>query len=227
MAILPENAGAIAFEPICVIGLMSGTSADGVDAALVHTDGQSAFEFVHALTVPYPHDLRQGLIRLAQASGCLDSLFRIEAQLTEAHVAACQLLLRETNEEPCLIGFHGHTVRHDPAAGVTWQIGNPNLLAEQLGCPVVSDFRGRDVAAGGEGAPLAPLFHRELLRAVPKPTAVLNLGGVGNLTWLGESDAILAGDTGPGCGLIDGWMMQATGAAHGQGWYSGRAGPNS
>ncbi len=112
-----------------------------------------------------------------------------------------------------MIGLHGHTIRHEPAQGYTWQIGDAATLAERSGLTVVSDFRRRDVAAGGEGAPLVPLFHAMLFADHEKPLAVLNLGGVANVTWLGEDGSIVAGDTGPGCGLLDAWTRQATGQA--------------
>ncbi len=111
-----------------------------------------------------------------------------------------------------LIGFHGHTILHRPHEGRTWQIGDGARLAALTGIDVVGDFRSADVAAGGEGAPLAPLYHRALAIALARPLAVLNLGGVGNVTWIGSgADDILAFDTGPGNALIDDWMRLHTG----------------
>jgi anhydro-N-acetylmuramic acid kinase len=110
-----------------------------------------------------------------------------------------------------IVGFHGHTILHRPAERRTWQIGDGALLARRLGLDVVADFRSADVAAGGEGAPLAPLFHAALAAQLPKPAAVLNIGGVANVTWIGDGDAILAFDTGPGNAPIDDWVLRHTG----------------
>jgi anhydro-N-acetylmuramic acid kinase len=111
-----------------------------------------------------------------------------------------------------VIGFHGHTIRHLPDEGLTWQIGNASLLSERTGIRVVSDFRRRDLAAHGQGAPLAALFHAAALpHNLEKPVAVVNIGGVANVTWIGSDGVILAGDTGPGCGLLDQWCQSQTG----------------
>ena len=109
--------------------------------------------------------------------------------------------------------MHGHTILHRPAERRTWQLGDGAALAERLGIDVVADFRSADVAAGGEGAPLAPLFHAALAAALPKPVAVLNVGGVANVTWIGEAGSVLAFDTGPGNALIDDWVRRHTGAS--------------
>ena len=202
------------FEPIFVVGLMSGTSCDGVDAALTKTDGESINECLHAITLPYHRTLREKLVNVAQHDVPLAEVLEIERQLSMVHVEACEVLFQSDalqHIRPQIVGFHGHTIRHDPSRRLTWQLGDANMLAEKMGCPVVSDFRRRDIAAGGEGAPLAPLYHRKLLRGEDKPTAALNIGGVANITWLGEADAILAGDTGPGCGLMDAFIFEHTG----------------
>ncbi len=117
-----------------------------------------------------------------------------------------------------IVGLHGHTILHRPAERRTWQLGDGARLARRLGIDVVADFRSADVAAGGEGAPLAPLFHAALAAPLPKPLAVLNLGGVANVTWIGSGETggpadILAFDTGPGNALIDDWVRRHTGAA--------------
>lgn len=205
----------IRFEPIVVIGLMSGTSADGIDAALIRTDGMQCFEFIDSLTTPYDDRLRNQLIALAQHDVPLVEVLQLERTLTQHHVEACKsLLVRHDKLAPRLVGFHGHTIRHSAEQRLTWQIGDPSVLADAIRCPVVSDFRRRDIAAGGEGAPLAPLFHQFLLADQHKPTAVLNLGGVANVTWLGDDGAIIAGDVGPGCGMLDAWINEQTGLAY-------------
>lgn len=205
------------FEPIFALGLMSGTSADGVDAALVKTDGESRFEFHHAITVPYP-DLHRGqLLNAARADVPLSELLQLERELTETHVQACDDVLSQTaavdRRELGVIGFHGHTIRHDAKRGLTWQLGDASFLSARTGCRVVHDFRRRDIAAGGQGAPLAPLFHQMLFANTKEPTVVLNLGGVANVTWIGANGEILAGDTGPGCGQLDAWAKLHLGTA--------------
>jgi anhydro-N-acetylmuramic acid kinase len=112
-----------------------------------------------------------------------------------------------------VVGFHGHTILHRPAERRTWQIGDGALLARRLGLDVLADFRHADVVAGGQGAPLAPLYHAALAAALPKPLAVLNIGGVANVTWIAGPSEILAFDTGPGNALIDDWVYRHTGAA--------------
>ncbi len=112
-----------------------------------------------------------------------------------------------------LIGFHGQTILHQPNRRRTWQIGDAALLARETGVPVAYDFRSADVAAGGEGAPLAPAYHAALAHALPKPLAVLNIGGVANVTWIGPDGTLLAFDTGPGNGPLDDWVMRHTGQA--------------
>jgi anhydro-N-acetylmuramic acid kinase len=193
------------------IGLMSGTSLDGVDAALVETDGESVVSLGPALTRPFDAALRadlRALLDLApQLRGAEPFLLDVTRRLTECHVEAVAAL-----DEPAdLLGFHGQTVLHRPAERRTWQIGDAALLARLTGLPVAHDFRSADVAEGGEGAPLAPIFHAALARSIPRPWAVLNLGGVANVTYLGPDGTLLAGDTGPGNALLDDFVFRHTG----------------
>jgi anhydro-N-acetylmuramic acid kinase len=194
------------------IGLMSGTSLDGIDAAFVVTDGREQVETGASLTIPYDPDLRE---RLRGVLGGTGPVAEVERSLTEAHAAAVRaLIVRHGLGTVDLIGFHGHTILHRPREGRTWQIGDGALLAALAGIDVVGDFRSADVAAGGEGAPFAPLYHRARAAGLERPVAVLNLGGVGNVTWIGAGDGeIVAFDTGPGNALIDDWMRQHTGRA--------------
>ena len=192
---------------LTALGLMSGTSLDGIDAALIRTDGERVYEFGPALTVPYAEDFRR---RLRAVLGRDRGFEAVERDLTLLHAQAVRDLLGE-KDPPDVIGFHGHTVFHRPAEGLTRQIGDGALLARETGVPVVNDFRSADVAAGGEGAPFAPLFHAALAGDLEKPLAVLNVGGVANVTWIGPDGAILAFDTGPGNALIDDWMLASTG----------------
>jgi len=189
-----------------VIGLMSGTSLDGVDAAVLETDGQTVQAFGPSLTLAYPPALRARL-RQAIASGGADATC-VEADLTQWHIDAVQRLGVAAD----LIGFHGQTVLHAPERRITRQIGDAQRLATETGLPVACDFRLADVAAGGQGAPLAPLFHAALAAALEKPLLVVNIGGVANLTWIGEgAEKILACDTGPGNALLDDFMFARTG----------------
>ena len=193
-----------------VIGLMSGTSLDGIDVAFIETDGLEQVKPGPATTAPYDAGLRA---RLRSVLGGAGPVPGVERELTEAHMRAVSAFLaRYGLAAPELIGFHGHTILHRPEQRRTWQIGDGALLARLTGIAVVCDFRSADVAAGGEGAPLVPLYHAALASGLEKPVAVLNLGGVGNLTWIGaERGAILAFDTGPGNALIDDWAFRHTG----------------
>jgi anhydro-N-acetylmuramic acid kinase len=189
---------------------MSGTSLDGIDVAALATDGERRVVAGPALTVPYPEDFRE---RLRGVLGGVGEVAAVEAELTHRHADAIAEFRRQRPEVGCeLIGFHGHTILHRPAERRTWQIGDGELLARLVGVDVIGDFRSADVAAGGEGAPLAPLYHAALAADLAKPVAVLNLGGVGNVTWIGARPAdILAFDTGPGNALLDDWVRRHTG----------------
>ena len=192
---------------------MSGTSLDGIDVAALATDGQRHVSAGPALTVPYPDAFRERLRALLGGVGPLADIAAVETELTRLHAEAITRL-RERHPEIAvdLVGLHGHTILHRPAERRTWQIGDGALLAGLTRVDVVADFRSADVAAGGEGAPLAPLYHAARAADRPKPLAILNLGGVGNVTWIGNGDGdILAFDTGPGNALIDDWVRRHTG----------------
>jgi len=200
------------------IGLMSGTSLDGIDAALMETDGHGHVRPGPSKSQPYPAEVRQ-LLRMAldEARGwdadapMPETVAEAERHVTYAHAVAVKELLEETGTEPdevAVIGFHGQTVLHDPDRRRTEQIGLGDVLAFMTGIDVVNRFRHADVAAGGQGAPFAPLYHAARLGAGrgAEPVAVLNLGGVGNVTYVPPSGEILAFDTGPGNALIDDWV---------------------
>jgi anhydro-N-acetylmuramic acid kinase len=195
------------------IGLMSGTSLDGVDAAWLLTDGERVAEPGPALTLPYDAALQAELRRLLDLAPSLAAddpwLAGITARLTACHAEAVAALGRPAD----IVGFHGQTILHRPAERRTRQIGDAGWLARRLGIPVAHDFRSADVAAGGEGAPLAPVFHAALAAGLERPLAVLNIGGVANLTFLGADGTLLACDTGPGNGPLDDWARRHTGAA--------------
>ena len=200
-----------------VIGLMSGSSAKGVDAALISTDGEDFVTFHGGLRHPYDEDLQSRLLEASQHNVRLDELLLLEKELTLHHAQAVEVLKEQLGtiaNSAKLIGFHGHTVRHMPNEGVTMQLGNPWLLAETTGLQVVSDFRRRDMASGGRGAPLASFFHQALFHDKQFSVGILNLGGIANLTWLGSDGSIVAADTGPGCGLLDEWVQEMAGLRH-------------
>ncbi len=213
------------------IGLMSGTSLDGVDVALIETDG---FNHVRPLGFdfyPYEDIFRDQLrtcfgVRDRLAKPCvLDA----EKLLTEKHAQAVLSFLKKNEiakDDINYIGFHGQTIWHDPAAGETIQIGDGALLAAMTGISVVNDFRTADVKAGGEGAPLAPLYHRAMLSGRTKPIALINIGGVSNITWIGGDgdDEILAFDMGTGNALLDDWVLRHHGRPYDKDGALGKAG---
>ncbi|MGE3150081.1 MAG: anhydro-N-acetylmuramic acid kinase [Pseudorhodoplanes sp.] len=206
------------------IGLMSGTSMDGVDAAVLETDGETVSAFGPVFYRPYAEDERAVLrAALAEAAALTDRTARpgavglAEALVTRAHAEAVEQLLAAHAIPPPtvdVVGFHGQTVLHRPAHRLTVQIGDGEALARRLRMPVVYDLRAADVAAGGQGAPLVPVFHRALVQkaALASPVAVLNLGGVANVTVIGAGHP-LACDTGPANALLDDFMRARTGAA--------------
>lgn len=221
--------------PATVIGLMSGTSADGVDAAILTTDGREVAVAGASHFVAYDDGLRADMLALMRGEGDEQA---IAERITDVHIAAVQQLLAKaklTAGDIQLIGFHGQTIRHAPAQGITVQIGNPQRMADTLGIPVVFDFRINDVKHGGQGAPLVPLYHAALAAQLPKPLMVVNIGGVSNVTWIGEcvgsaeplaagvsaqreggvsppsGNHIIAFDSGPGNALLDDWVCKHTG----------------
>jgi anhydro-N-acetylmuramic acid kinase len=196
------------------LGLMSGTSVDGVDVALIETDGERVAAFGPALTVPCPDEARR-IIRAAFGATVETEATRAAEQVvTRMHVAAVRAWAAKTGIAPDsldLVGFHGQTITHQPDRGFTWQIGDGAALAQALGVRVVNDLRRDDVAAGGQGAPLVPVYHAALAADLTRPLAVVNVGGVGNVTWIGADGALLAFDTGPGNGPIDDWCARRAG----------------
>lgn len=201
------------FGTLCAIGLMSGTSGDGIDAALITTDGERRVETGAWKTTPYQPGLRDMLRSLDPEDSTAINM--AEAAMTQAHVVAVKELCEQAGiglDAVDIIGFHGHTVRHEPDEGRTLQIGDGARLARETGIDVVCDFRSADVAAGGQGAPLAPYYHLALASELHGPLAVLNIGGVANVTWLDRDNhaEMLAFDTGPGNALLDDWASRHT-----------------
>lgn len=210
------------------IGLMSGTSMDGIDVALVETDGEDAIRRGPSSTFAYPPEFRALLARaVGDAAAISDRRARTgcmgeaERQLTERHAEAVLRFMGDRMLQPMgidVIGFHGQTVLHRPEQQLTVQLGDGPLLARKIGVDVVHDLRAADVAAGGQGAPLAPIYHRALAAKLPdRPAAFLNIGGVANVTWIGREGELLAFDTGPGNGMIDDLMLLKCGASRDEG----------
>jgi len=203
-------------ERLLALGLMSGTSCDGIDAALVETDGRAWIACGPWSTEPYDGAFQA---RLRSVLGGGGEVAAVERELTERHAGAVRNLLAGHDLDAgrvAVIGFHGQTILHAPERGRTWQIGDGPLLAALTGIDVVNDFRSNDVAHGGQGAPLAPLFHAALAGGLERPVAVLNVGGVANVSWIGEAGIgeagdLLAFDTGPGNALINDWALRHTG----------------
>lgn len=199
---------------------MSGTSLNGLDAALILTDGVKVYERGGWTLEPMEPKMQAILKDAMHGKG---DIARIEHDFTLKNVDLVKKLLKSEGMKSGdikVIGFHGQTIQHRPAQGITWQIGNGALLAQKTGIDVVCDFRRRDVAAGGEGAPLVPLYHASLAQSLKLPVAVLNIGGMANVTWIGRSEHtgddimahdILAFDTGPGNVLINEWVKEHTG----------------
>ena len=206
-----------------VLGLMSGTSMDGVDAAVLITDGEAIAGYGPRRFRPYTEPERALLRRaVADARGLSDraarpgALAEAERMVTEAHAEVVLALRAEHPQTGIdLVGFHGQTVFHAPARRLTVQIGDGPALARRLGLPVAYDFRAADVAAGGEGAPLVPVYHRALVEraGLAGNVVVVNIGGVANLTRVAADGSLIASDTGPGNALLDDFMRARTGAA--------------
>lgn len=212
----------------CFVGLISGTSADGIDAALLRVSPR--VEVLAARTTPYPAALRETVLRVSQVDARLDldEYGALDSAVGEAFAAAALALLTTAGiaaTQVRAIGSHGQTLRHRPRPPhrFTLQVGDPNVIAERTGIDVVADFRRRDVAAGGEGAPLMPAFHAAVFGDATETRAVLNLGGIGNLTLLPTKRPVRGFDTGPANGLLDAWCLEHTGQPYDRGgaWGAG------
>jgi anhydro-N-acetylmuramic acid kinase len=211
---------------LSAIGLMSGTSYDGVDVALINTNGEEIGRLGPTLYRPYSAEerslLRQAMTAAANLADRAERpgpLADAEALVTRSHAEAVEAFLAAHGmaaSDIAVVGFHGQTVLHDTARRLTVQLGDGRALARRLSIPVVYDFRAADVAAGGQGAPLVPVFHRAMVRLIDarRPIAVLNIGGVANLTYVDGAADLIACDVGPGNALIDDFMRLRTGRPH-------------
>jgi anhydro-N-acetylmuramic acid kinase len=205
-------------RPLKAIGLMSGTSMDGIDAAYLETDGGRVVKPGPAVSIPFDPAFRARLAAFVASAPHRDTgeAKAIEVELTDLHASAVRKLKQSIDGDVDLVGFHGQTVWHRPAQHDTWQIGDGGRLAKSLGVPVVFDFRTDDVHAGGQGAPLLPAYHAALAGSETEGLAILNIGGVANVTCIGVANGsdipdLLGFDTGPGNGLIDDWVGKRLG----------------
>lgn len=203
------------------LGLISGTSADGIDVALVSFDPEA--RVLAARTFAYPPELRARAVALMHARElAVDAFGEIDAEIGEVFAQSALALLAEAGVKPAAVtalGSHGQTVRHRPWARhpFTLQIGDPNRIAERTGITTVADFRRRDMAAGGQGAPLVCALHAAVFSSPVEARGVLNLGGIANFTLLAPGQAVRGFDTGPANCLLDGWALRHLGQAHDDG----------
>lgn len=214
------------------LGTISGTSVDGIDIALITTDGVGVGSFGPAATLPYRPATRAAVLALVDGGGQPgpDGYGPVAQLVTDDHAVALETFMASHGlaaGDVDLVGFHGQTVLHRPEARLTVQLGDPQALADRLGIAVVGDLRQADVAAGGQGAPIVPAYHAALARALEHPVCFLNIGGVANLTWI-DGERLAAFDVGPGNAPLDDWLRRHTGAAFdrdGQVAAAGRADP--
>jgi len=200
------------------IGVISGTSMDGIDVALVESDGEAELRPGPGATYPYPPALRRELLSIAADAQRAEhaALVGEDDAVSDSHADAIERFMRANalrSGDVALIGLHGQTILHRPEKRFTRQLGSGARVAVRLGIDTVDRFRHADVAAGGQGAPFAPLYHRALAARLERPLMVLNLGGVGNVTYIDDTTTI-AFDTGPASALLDDWVMRHTGAPY-------------
>ena len=202
------------------IGLMSGTSLDGVDASIIKSDGEQFFEIIDDIYIKYTDKLKSELENIINLCSTKEqfNLFsmnikKIEKELTLYHIRACKLILsRNKKIKIDLIGFHGQTILHKPKKKYSIQIGDSLLLAKKTKIKVISNFRENDILNGGEGAPLAPLYHKLIINKIKskQPSVVVNIGGIANITYVDKKNELISFDTGPGNYLIDQWVQKNT-----------------
>jgi len=200
------------------IGLMSGTSIDGVDASIIKSDGDQFIEIIDNTFIKYQETFREELKKIISKSTSKYQISRlskkiqlIEKKLTKYHYKACLAIILKSGlsfKKIDLIGFHGQTILHKPNSGYSIQIGNPSFLSKITKTNVISNFRQNDILNGGQGAPLTPLYHQLILKKLKLklPAAIVNIGGISNITYINNNNKIISFDTGPGNFLIDQWV---------------------
>ncbi len=211
------------------IGLMSGTSMDGIDVAMIRTDGQSHVEFGPTLAIDYATSVRREIeASLKEAEAISEreerpgNLAQVEHLVTDLHAQACETFFKIHGIDRNTIraiGFHGQTVLHRPEQGLTVQLGDGQALANAVGVDVIYDMRAKDMTVGGQGAPLVPIYHQALAEKIASdlPVVFVNIGGISNITYVGADGELLAFDTGPGNALIDQWVQAKAGIPFDQG----------
>lgn len=203
------------------LGTISGTSVDGIDLAVLETDGERVGGFGPVATLPYRAATRAAVLALVDAGGeaPAERYAALGRLVTADHATAIERFFGMHGLAPRdvgLVAFHGQTVLHRPERRLTVQLGDPQALADRLGVPVVGDLRQADIAAGGQGAPIVPIYHAALARHLVQPVCFLNVGGVANLTWI-DGERMIAFDVGPGNAPLDDWLRRHTGAAFDRG----------
>lgn len=195
---------------------MSGTSLDGIDASIIRSDGEQSIDIIDDYYLKYDEKLRLKLKKTidsckskSEFEKLSKSISIIEKEITLLHVKACKLIMKRNKEiKPNLIGFHGQTIIHKPKKGYSIQIGDSRMLSKFTKTPVISNFRENDILNGGEGAPLAPIYHQLILLKTKSdlPSVVINIGGISNITYVKKKNDIISFDTGPGNYLINEWV---------------------
>ncbi len=200
-------------KKITALGLMSGSSLEGITASAVITDGIDVYEELRAVNVPYDDDIRERLQKIQghrpeESEETLAEFKSLEKEITRAHAEVAEDVMEFIGQRADIVGFHGHTVLHLPKERYTRQLGNGQFLANCLQTRVINRFGNADLAAGGQGAPLTPVFYASLVGEYEKPVAVLNIGGITEITWLGDNGEMLAFDIGPGNAPVNDWVSR-------------------
>lgn len=200
-------------RPQRALGLISGSSLDGVNAAVITTDGVDVFDFGPALDVPYEDDLRDKLRYLHRHYTELDDAEKnkLNQELTEFHALIVNDIVRDYAENIEVIGFNGHNVVHNPSEHLLYQLGDGQTLANLTGIKTVGRFRQADMFSGGQGAPISAVYHQALTHRLEKPVAVVDIGGISSITWIGANGEMLAFDAGPGNNAINDWVFKRCG----------------
>lgn len=202
-------------KKIKALGLMSGSSLDGIAAAVITTDGVDVYEMGRSIIIPYEDELRERLQAILGKKPDTPELVAefksIEIELTKAHASAAQEVIDYIESPVDIIGFHGHTILHDPKNHYTCQLGDGQLLADLTQTKVVNRFSNADILAGGQGDPLVAVYHAALVNDFAKPIAVINIGGITDLTWVGDNGELIAFDVGPGNAPVNDWVRRHAG----------------